>query len=75
MQTTPAQNGRLVVERLGPRGADERRFDAEFWRNAGHEARFAAAWQMIAEAQLFKGADGRQPRLQRSVQALVRRAG
>ena len=64
---------RLVMERIGPRGRAAEEFDREFWRRAGHEARFAAAWDMIAEAQLVRGKNASQPRLQRSVQTLERR--
>jgi hypothetical protein len=34
---------RLVMERLIRGGPDDGSFDREFWRRAGHEARFAAA--------------------------------
>lgn len=47
---------------------DDRSFDLEFWQQAGAEARFAAAWQMIKEVQLIRGEDGSQSRLQRSIE-------
>ena len=53
--------------------AGERAFDQRFWREQGPEARFAAAWEMVSEVRLIRGEDGRQPRLQRSVQRIQRR--
>ena len=66
---------RIVMARLSRRGDEERAFDREFWRRVGHEGRFAAMWEMVEETELIRGGDGGQPRLQRSVQRLVRRAG
>ncbi|MEI6421347.1 MAG: hypothetical protein WCP55_03955 [Lentisphaerota bacterium] len=34
---------------------DERSFDREFWKNAGPEAIFSAAWEMTAEVPLIRG--------------------
>jgi hypothetical protein len=51
-------------------------FDRDFWRMAGHEARFAAAWEMVEEVHYFRGEAGAdQQRLQRSVQNIQRRRG
>jgi hypothetical protein len=47
-------------------------FDQEFWQQVGHEGRFAAMWQMVKEVQAMRGGNGRQPRLQRSVQSIER---
>ena len=52
-----------------------RDFDLEFWQRQGAEARFAAMWQMVKEASAIRGGDGRQPRLQTSVESLQRRGG
>jgi hypothetical protein len=52
---------------------DDGAFDRMFWQRAGAEARFAAAWEMVAEAELFRGHDGGECRLQRSVQHIQRR--
>ena len=65
---------RVIMARMAKRGADETSFDREFWRKVGHEARFAAMWDMVAEVNLIRGEHGQQPRLQRSVQNILRRA-
>lgn len=64
---------RQITGRLVKRGEAEKEFDREFWRRAGHEARFAAAWQMVVESYLFRGRDAGELRLQRSVENLQRR--
>jgi len=56
--------------RLGSAEADQ--MDWEFWRSVGAEGRFAAAWEMVAEVDAFRGGDGNQPRLQRSIQNIQR---
>jgi hypothetical protein len=45
----------------------DRAFDRAFWRRAGAQARWAAAWQMIVDACALRGEDGDQLRLQRSL--------
>ena len=64
---------RIVTERLARRDADDGSFDRAFWRRAGAEARFAAAWDMVAEVQRMRGQDVREPRLLRSVARFRRR--
>jgi hypothetical protein len=65
---------RVVMTRLlRPGEADDGSFDLEFWRRVGAEGRFAATWEMVAEAAAWRGEDGDQPRLQRSVVRVVRR--
>lgn len=54
-------------------GKDERSFDREFWQRAGHEAIFAAAWEMTKEVALFRGQDAGEQRLQRHIQNIRRR--
>lgn len=54
---------------------DDGSFDLEFWRKVGAEGLFAAAWEMVQEVAAFRGQDGSQPRLQRSVTRTIRRAG
>ena len=54
-------------------GEDEREFDDAFWRELGPEARLEALWDMVLEADAWKGKDGGQPRLQRSVLRVERR--
>ncbi len=64
---------RVVMSRvLRPGQADDGSFDLDFWRRVGAEGRFAAAWEMVAEAAAIRGEDGSQPRLQRSVLRVVR---
>ena len=58
---------------LVKRGEDEQGFNREFWRKAGHEARFTALWQMVQEADLMRGGNGKQPRLQKSAEVLRKR--
>ena len=53
----------------------DRSFDLEFWEKVGSEGRFAAAWQMVFEADAIRGKNVSQPRLQRSVQNLERLRG
>ena len=65
---------RIIKERLVRRDADNGTFDRSFWQNAGAEARFAAAWEMVVEARLFRGLDADESRLQRTVEHIQRRA-
>lgn len=58
---------RTFVERLGPRSGGDK-FDLEFWQKLGHEARFAAAWEMTAEVDFIRGNNAVESRLQRTVQ-------
>lgn len=71
----PNMPERRFKTRLIRRDEDDGSFDREFWQGLGHEAIFAAAWEMVAEVDLIRGGDGRQPRLQRSVHRLQRRGG
>ena len=64
---------RVFKTRLIRRGEDDGSFDREFWQELGHEAIFAAMWDMVSEVDLMRGKDGDQPRLQRSVHHLERR--
>jgi hypothetical protein len=51
---------------------DDRSYDLEFWQQAGEQARFAAAWQMVLDMKAIRGEDGRQSRLQISVENIER---
>lgn len=52
---------------------DDGSFDIEFWRRVGAEGRFAAAWEMVCEAEAIRGVQNvREPRLQRSVLRIER---
>ena len=51
-------------------GFPDRKFDIEFWQAQGHEAIFAAAWEMVELSEEMM--HGRKPRLQRDVTKLIR---
>jgi hypothetical protein len=63
---------RIRMARLVRAAEADRSFDLEFWRKAGHEARFAAAWQMVSEVSAIRGEEVGESRLQRSVQSIQR---
>jgi hypothetical protein len=65
---------RQIIERVTTRDkADD--FDREFWRKAGHEARWVAAHEMVIETELFRGRHAGEFRLQRTVESVQRRNG
>ncbi len=65
---------RVVQARVLRQGEpDDGRFDLEFWNQVGDEGRFSAAWDMVADWRNFRGENGDQPRLQRSVLRIIRR--
>ena len=47
-------------------------WDEWFWKRAGAQARFAAAWRCIIDYYRMKGKNVRKPRLRRSVQNIER---
>lgn len=53
-------------------GFPDRKFDIEFWQEQGDEAIFRAAWEMVLMAEELK--NGRQPRFQRAVTRVQRKA-
>jgi hypothetical protein len=65
-------SGRKIVERLA-RLSEKRDFDREFWREAGPQARFEAAWEMVKEVERIRGQVVSEHRLQRTVEHLYRR--
>ncbi len=69
------KGNRTIKARFIRLGEDDGSFDRDFWAEVGSEGRFAAAWEMVAEVDLMRGKDGRQPRLQRSVTSIRRREG
>ncbi|HEY6477983.1 MAG TPA: hypothetical protein VI456_15505 [Polyangia bacterium] len=69
MQRPPIQMARVL--RKGQ--VDDGSFDVDFWQKVGAEGIFAAAWDMVAEAQRMRGGSAEQPRLQRSVLRVIRR--
>jgi hypothetical protein len=70
------QNARKISGQMVRRSSKEEIiFDRNFWRKAGHEARFAAAWEMTQEVSAIRGqSDECQPGLQRSVQNIQLRS-
>lgn len=66
---------RVIVSRVLRNGeADDGSFDRQFWKELGHEAILAAAWEMVEEARAMREESGSEPRLQRSVCRVIRRA-
>ena len=63
---------RKVWEHLARSFKEAEEFDIKFWRAAGAQARFSAAWSMLADYFLMKGKSGRLPRLRRTVQSFKR---
>jgi hypothetical protein len=63
---------RKITARLIRMKDDDRSFDLNFWQQAGAEARFAAAWQMVLDMLLIRGKNVNQFRLQRSVENIER---
>lgn len=68
-----ASEARVITGNLARRGADEAAFDQAFWRAVTPEKRLEALWEMVLEARVWQGAEGDQPRLQRSTARLQRR--
>ena len=63
---------RKIMARLTRIQDDDRSFDLEFWQEAGTEAIFAAAWQMIRDMYAIRGKDESELRFQRSVENVQR---
>ena len=59
---------KIVMARLVRLKDMDRSFDREFWKKIGPQGRFSAAWEMVKEYLLIRGKNGRQQRLQRSIQ-------
>jgi len=62
---------RIITAKLVHLGEGDE-MDREFWRKAGAEGRFSAAWEMVAEMERMRGGTGDVPRLRRDVARLVR---
>ncbi len=62
----------LVVERCGQLKDMDRSFDIAYWQRQGPEAIFAAAWELVVEAQRRRGGED-ELRLQRTVESFQRR--
>ena len=65
-----AYNGLMEIhERYGKLEDHDRSFDKRFWREAGPEAIFDAAYGLIKDYLLLKTGHADEPRLQRSVES------
>jgi len=64
------QQGMTRVIRLHQDDGD---CDREFWRTVSPHERLALVWDMVVEMQAWRGKDGSEPRLQRSVCRVERR--
>jgi hypothetical protein len=64
-----------VMERLGKVSESNRKFDIEFWQRQGSTAIFAAAWEMVVEAQQWKKKSESELEFQRSVECIKRLRG
>ena len=67
------RHNRIIVKRLIRQDEDRDNFDRRFWQSQSVAERFAAAWDMVVEAELFRGNQAVESRLQRSVQTIQRR--
>jgi len=61
-----------AYQRTRDGGFPDRRFDIEFWQEQGDEVIFRAAWEMVRMIEEFR--HGRQPRFQRTVTRVERKA-
>lgn len=61
------------MERKGRIKDMDRSFDIEYWQRQGSTAIFAAAWQMVVDAHLWKGGHESELELQRTVESVQRK--
>ena len=54
---------------------DDGAFDRTFWQTVSPQERLELVWDMVIESRAWRGLDGSEPRLQRSVCRLERRGG
>jgi len=66
---------RNIKARLISIKENDRSFDLEFWQEAGTEAIFTAAWQMVRDMYAIRGKDESELRFQRSVEKIQRLQG
>ena len=65
---------RLIMAQCVKLGSpEEQSFDLRFWKRAGVQARFEAAWDMVQEVSNWNKKYVRQQRLRRSVSMLKQR--
>lgn len=61
----------FAVERYGQLKDMDRSFDITYWQRQGPDAIFAAAWELVVEAQARRGGDD-ELRLQRAIESFQR---
>ena len=64
---------RTVRVRVGQLDVDGARFDEEWWAAYSPSERVGMMWELVLEARRWRGEDGDEPRLQRSVLRVERR--
>ncbi len=62
----------VFFEDYRPIGEEDDIFDMVFWQKQGPEAIFAAAMQMILDAELIRNGHATEPRLDRTVESFQR---
>lgn len=62
------KKGKQIWERKSFSHQETKEFDIQFWKKAGAQARFVAAWQMISDFFKMRGQRAPKLRLRRSVQ-------
>ena len=60
----------LIMERLGKLSESGRSFDVEFWQRQESSAIFAAAWEILVEANQWKKKSDSELAFQRTVESL-----
>jgi hypothetical protein len=63
----PSAPKRAVTLRVGRLGVDDAQMDREWWAAFSPDERVAMMWDLVREARRWRGEDGDEPRLQRSV--------
>jgi hypothetical protein len=63
-----------IMERIGKLSESNRGFDVEFWQRQVTNAIFAAAWEMVVEANRLKGKSHSELAFQRTVE-IIQSAG
>lgn len=61
------------VESYGRLDKDDRSFDRKFWQNAGPQAIFEAAYDLIKDYFLLKEHNADEPQLQRTVESFQKK--
>ncbi len=73
LEERAAERRKRMVVNVARSFEEAEEWDTNYWRQLGHEVRFAAAWEMIDQVEAIRGNDVCQPRLQRAAISLQRR--